>query len=322
MTSNPDCRDRSGFFSGRSTRPSSRAVSALRSVPPCSFHSRLASLSRISASCPSRAFWSRFARTTSGTTLPIGAADSPQVLPEADVAGHRRQFARRHRTRRRRVGGYRRPRSASCIGPVKEGLGHGNARRLSATRFRTATISCSTWMPTSATIPGTCAQWSMHAESRRGDWFALHPRRRHRRMGLLPALYEPGHQLVRATPVGALHRAIIAARIAAIGWRNWRRSISIVCGRAATRSRKRSFTAAATSGAALRRRRSDSTIVAMATRRSTGASRRRPCGSFSAWGSRISPAEGSGPREKPVIRSTRGSARRESNPHSQLGKLP
>ena len=43
----------------------------------------------------------------------------------------------------------------------------------------------------------------MHAESRRGDRLAVRPRRRHRRMGLRSALYEPGNQLVRATPVGA-----------------------------------------------------------------------------------------------------------------------
>lgn len=45
----------------------------------------------------------------------------------------------------------------------------------------------------------------LHAKSRRGDWLAIRPRRRHRRMGVRPALHEPGNQLVRATPLGALH---------------------------------------------------------------------------------------------------------------------
>ena len=293
LISNPDRRDRPGFFSGRRIRPSSRADCRTSQRP-----SLLVSLTpRIALSHPGIMSDPRILVTlctyNERDNIARLVPQIRQVLPEADVlviddnspdgtgrvadelAAADGRIRVLHRPGKAGLG-------AAMLAGFRHAISHGydfvlnmDADFSHDPRHLRALVECMQRADVaigSRYVPGGGIDgWGFgrHFMSRGINWYADSS------WGFRPAT--------------------IAALIAAIGWRNWHKSTSISCGRAATRSRKRSFTAAATSGAALRRRRSGSMIVAMATRRSTGASRRRPCGSFSAWGSRISSAEGSGP---------------------------
>ena len=249
------------------------AIAALRSVPRCSFHFTPGiALSHSGIMC-TRAFWSPFARTTSGTTCGAWCRRFAQDPARSRRAGDRRQLARRHGTRGRRVGGRRRRDCGSCIARERKGSGP-------------------------ATLGGISGRHSHGYEfllNMDAD-FSHDPR--HLRGRLVDAMqradvaigsrYVPGggidgwglgrHFMSRginwyARLLLGLRPATTAALIAATGSRSWRRSTWITCGPAVTRSRKKSSIAAAGSAAASRRRRSCSAIGVMGRRRSTGASR-------------------------------------------------